>query len=74
VEEIGLLNISEEGATIKVAFIKKSGKKSPRYIDVAAQGENSHQVVSIDRDRVFNVDVNLVGPGAVSFISICVSS
>lgn len=73
VEEIGLLNISEEGATIKVAFIKKSGKKAPRYIDVAAQGENSHQVVSIDRDRVFNVDVNLVGPGAVSFISICVS-
>ncbi len=73
VNEIGLLNISEEGATIKVDFIKKSGKKAPRYIDVASKGENAHQIVSINRDRVFNIDVNLLGPGAVSFIRMCVS-
>lgn len=74
VNEIGLFNIGESETTIKADIFSKWGSsKPPKRINVDPMEENSYQIISIDRGRVFNVDVNFTGPGAVSFISICVN-
>jgi hypothetical protein len=72
VNEIGLFSIDSIGTTIKVAHFTSSGKKAPKFIDVDAAGENSVQTISIERERVFQVDVNMSGRGAVSFLKMCV--
>ena len=73
VNEIGLMSINKNGTTVKVAYVTSTGKKVPKVIDVNERGKNSIQTIPIDRERVFNLDVNLAGQGAVTFISLCVN-
>jgi len=73
VKEIGLMSIAVIGTTIKVAYITSTGKKAPKVIDVDPYGENSVQTIPIDREKVFQVDVNLAGPGAVTHFTMCIN-
>jgi hypothetical protein len=73
VNEIGLMSIDKSGTTIKLAYVTSTGKKAPKVIDVNERGENSIQTIPINRERVFQLDVNLAGRGAVTEISFCVN-
>lgn len=73
VKEIGLLSINNSDTTVKVSHFTSSGRKAPKMIEVDAMGANSFQTISIDREKVFQVDVNMGGQGAVAFITLCVN-
>jgi hypothetical protein len=70
---IRLMNIVGSDTTVNIAYVNEAGAKIPKTIAVAGLGENSIETVPILTPGVYNIDVNLGGPGAVTGIGICVS-
>jgi hypothetical protein len=68
-----LMNIVGNATTVDIAYVNAAGTKIPKTIALKGLGENSIQTVPIFKTGVFNIAVNLSGPGAITEIGLCVS-
>lgn len=71
IDEIGLLDVDYETSISLVVKNKGVGFRRLPPIDMPELGDNSFQVVSINKERVKRVEVNFSRSGAVTHITFC---